>query len=670
MRDTINVLSGLLKQPLMKFFLGGFRDVHKLFLVSVLALVSCCLASRPGHAQPVAKTDADGFLTGIRLLPSDAAGVVHVPDLPKLRDAWQKTTLNSFSEDNVMQPLIEASFGAEGTLWEQVGDKVGLRGKDLIEISTGEVVLAWLPFENDRRQPSAVCVVADIRGKKAATQAILNRIDQDLTKNGGTRRDVLEDGQEVRIYQPKTRPGQLKIEQVVITASDDRIIASNRESVVVEMLQSIARGGRESSLTDNEYFQAVSQQVAKRTTVDDPGTEMHWFVRPLSMGRVIRDVAKVDRGNKVKILNLLENQGFDAVKAVGGTVVVRQGEFDLLHRGYVYAPPVTQQDDRYRLAARVLQFPNGDLQKLPRWIPKSTATATQMNWKMEEAFWALETLVDEAFNDKIFRPTLGGIRDDEEGPQIDIEANVLPNLGDHLMLLTDNTEPVTVDSERLLVAIEVRNEAPIRLAVQKAMEVEPDVSKIDTIPGVDIWKVQRGESDELENEIFDDFDFPEAAEEEEAPLLDTWAIAMVQKSKGSNKPYLIFASHAEYLVEVAERIQSGAGDGLADQPDIKSLLETTQEQGAKQVAIQRIVRLSKSLRTKYELQRRGELKENDSVLSSVVKRLFSPKEDEAIKRPNAAKWPEFDQVKKFFRNASSYVETTEDGWALNSFLLH
>lgn len=666
----MKVTSGLPKQPLMNFFLGGFRDVHKHFLVGILAFASCCLAARAGHAQPGKNAPADGFLTGIRLLPSDAAGVVHVPNLPKLRSAWQKTTLNSFAEDNVMQPLVEASFGAEGTLWSQVGDKVGLRGKDLIEIGAGEVVLAWLPFENDRRQPSAVCVLADIRGKKAATQAILDRIDQDLIKNGATRRDVVEGDQQVHIYQPKTRPGQLKIEQVVITASDDRIVAANRESVVIETLQAIAQGGREASLVDNEYFQAVSKQVAERTDVKEPGTEMHWFIRPLSMGRVIRDVAKVDRGNKVKILNLLENQGFDAVKAVGGTIVVRQGEFDLLHRGYVYAPPVTKQADRYRLAARVLQFPNGDLQQLPGWIPKSTATATQMNWKMEDAFWALETLVDEAFNDKIFRPTIGGIRDDEEGPQIDIEANVLPNLGDHLLLLTDNTDPVTIDSERLLVAIEVRNEAPIRLAVQKAMEVEPDVSKIDTIPGVDIWKVQRGENGEAEDEIFDDFDFPEAAEEEEAPLLDTWAIAMVQKSKGSNKPYLIFASHAEYLVEVAGRIQSGAGDGLADQPDIKLLLETTQKQGANQVAIQRIVRLSKSLRTKYELQRRGELKENDSVLSSVVKRLFSPKEDQDIERPNAAKWPEFDQVKKFFQNASSYVETTEDGWALNAFLLH
>lgn len=666
----MKVRLGLPKQPLMNFFLGGIRDVHKHFLVGILTFASCCLTARSGHAQPGKNAPAGSFLTGIRLLPADAAGVVHVPNLPKLRSAWQKTTLNSLAEDNVMQPLVEASFGAEGTLWSQVGDKMGLRGKDLLEIGAGEVVLAWLPFENDRRQPSAVCVVADIRGKKAATVAVLKRIDQDLKANGATRRDVVEGGQEVRIYQPKTRPGQLKIEQVVITANDDRIIAANRESVVIEMLQSLDQGGRESSLIDNDYFQAVSKHVAKRTSVLDPGTEMHWFVRPLSMGRVIRDVAKVDRGNKVKILNLLENQGFDAVKALGGTVVVRQGEFDLLHRGYVYAPPVTQQADRYRLAARVLQFPNGDLQKLPGWIPKSTATVTQMNWKMEDAFWALETLVDEAFNDKIFRPTIGGIRDDEEGPQIDIEANVLPNLGDHLLLLTDNTEPVTIDSERLLVAIEVRNEAPIRLAVQKAMEVEPDVSKIESIPGVDIWKVQRGEGGEAEDEIFDDFDFPEAAEEEEVPLLDTWAIAMVQKSKGSQKPYLIFASHAEYLVEVAERIQSGAGDGLAVQPEIISLLETTKQLGADKVAIQRIVRLSKSLRTKYELQRRGELRDNDSVLSSVVKRLFSQAEDQDIQRPNAAKWPKFDQVKKFFQNASSYVETTDEGWTLNSFLLH
>lgn len=625
----------------------------------ILFLFGCCLTAT--------SISADTYL---RYLPSNTAGVIRMEDVPTLRKAWQKTTLYSISENKAMQPLLEASFGPQGSLWAEIGDKVGLRGEDLIEIGSGEAVLAWLPFENDRRQPSAMCLIAEIEGEQAAAKAVLERIDIDLKKNGSTRRDVTKNGQEIRIYQPKTRPGQLKIEQVVITSDGKRIIASDRDSVVAEVITAIQSEGRSDSLADDKLFQTVHEKVAARIEIQTEGSQVEWFVRPLAMGRIIRDVAKVDRGNKVKILNLLENQGFDAIKAMGGTVMVSQGEFDLLHRGYIHAPPVTGQPDRFRLAARLLQFPNGDLQKMPGWIPQTTASVTQINWKLEEAFWAIESLVDEAFNDKIFRPTIEGILEDEEGPQIDIQNNVLPNLGDHLLLLTDNTEPVTVDSERLLVAIEVINEDVIRNAVQKAMEVEPDVSLVETVQGVDIWKVQRGgDTGDVNEDFFNDFGVNEVQDEEQQPLLDTWAIAMVGKASGSDKPYLIFASHVDYLIEVAQRIQSGAGNGLKDLPEIQTLLETTQEVGADKIAIQRIVRLQKSLRTKYELQRRGELKENDSVLSAIIRRIANKTEEAEFDRPNAQKWPAYEKVQQYFRNASSFVETTDEGWNLNAFLL-
>ncbi|MCM2373069.1 membrane or secreted protein [Aporhodopirellula aestuarii] len=641
-----------------------FQSNHLHLLFFSLFVVATVLGGRPQNAV------ANGYVSGLRLLPADAAGVAWVANMPVLAASWQETTLHELGEDDLMRPLIEANLGADGALWSNVGDKIGVRPKEFYEIASGEVVVAWLPFENDRRRPSCLCVVADIRGNHQQAISVVDRIDQDLKADGATRTDVEKFGETIRVYQPKTRPGQLKIEQVVIAVTEDRIIASNRDTVVIDMLEAIPNGGLAEPVEEAPLFKAVAEQVSDRIEVKKPGSTFQWYVRPLSMGRILRDVAKVDRGNKVKILNLLENQGFDAIEAMGGTVVVRQDEFDLLHRGYVHAPPVTDLPDRYRLAARVLQFPNGNLQELPGWIPKTTATVTQMNWKMEEAFWALESLVNEAFNDKIFRPTIAGIRDDEEGPQIDIEKNVMPNLGEHLLLLTDNTEPITVDSERLLVAIEVIDQDVIANAIAKAMEVEPDVQLVESVKGVDIWKVQRGEGEIEEEVFFDDFGGEDDMEEKQPPLLDTWAIAMVGKGPGSTTPYLMFSSHVDFLIEVAERIGSGAGDGLNEQDEIKELLKTTKEFGGEKPAIQRIVRLRESLQAKYELRRRGELKDSDSVLASVIRRLFEDDEQEEIERPNANKWPPYSQVKKFFKNASSFVETTDTGWSLNAFLLH
>ncbi|TWT75043.1 membrane or secreted protein [Allorhodopirellula solitaria] len=643
-----------------RVFCGRPAALLALTLNISLALLICCSQ----------RSAADDFITGLRLFPSDAAGVVRVADMPTLCEVWQQTTLHQIGQDDVMGPLLEANFGANGTVWNNAGEKIGVRPQDLLEIASGEVVAAWLPFENDRRRPSCLAIVADIRGNHDEALNVAQRIDRELKADGATRSDVEKHGETVRIYQPKTRPGQLKIEQVVVVVTEDRMLAANRDSVVFDMLSAISTGGLESSVAEATLYQTVFEQVDQRTEVSTPGSTVQWFVRPIAMGRIVREVAKVDRGNKVKILNLLENQGFDAVEAMGGTVVVAEGPYDLLHRGYIHAPAQTDQPDRYRLAARMLQFPNTALRPLPSWIPNTVATATQINWKIEEGFWALETLVDEAFADKIFRPTIAGIRDDEEGPQIDLEQNVLPGLGEQVILLTDNTKPASVDSERMLVAIEVKDEAAIREAVAKAMEVEPDVLLIDAVAGVDIWKVEPADEDMEEDLFFDDFaDFDEP-EEKQPPLLDTWAIAMVEKGPGADTSYLMFASHVDLLVEAAQRIQSGAQDGLADQPDVKSLFEETQAAGADQVAIQRIVRLGESLQTKYELLRRGELQDNDSVLSAIIRRMFRDEEHEELERPNTDMWPPYEEVKEFFRNASSFVETTDSGWNLNSFLLH
>lgn len=624
-------------------------------------------------------------LSALRLLPDSAAGVVRVPDVPTLCDAWESTTIGKLTDDEALQPLLEANFGEAGTVWQHMGDRVGLRPKDLYQIGTGEAVAAWLTSTEARRPSSALCVVAEVEGDQQETREVLDRIDAELKQQEATRTDRTYQGETVRVYRPKVKPGQLLIEQIVICLTDDRIIAADRDSIVNGVLDAIAAGGRADSLADAELRNRVLEdsysrsKLADAESADTDGIRWHgdvveWFAKPLEVGRIIRDLAKIDRGNKVKIIDLLEQQGFDAIQAAGGIVLVGGEKFDLLHRGFVLAPPIPGEPQRYRLAARMLQFPNASHDSLPAWVPADVASFARINWKLEDAFWAAETLVDQALDSRIFRPSIEGIRDDEEGPQIDLEKNVLPNLDDQVVVLTDNTLPVGQNSDRLLLAIRVKDAAAIQNAVRKAMEVEPDVFQIDTVPGVEIWKVQRGEEDEIEAEFFDDLGFDDAVEDQEQPLLNTWAIAVVPAAKQSEAAHLVFASHVELLEEVARRMMgTDQTPGLREQPEIVQQQQAlVDELGAEEVAIERLVRLRLSLRTKYELLRQGELKESDSILATIIRRLVEGDDDglpDEIERPNQAKWPPFSELEEYFRNAVSFVETTDSGWTLNAVLL-
>lgn len=619
------------------------------------------------------------YTSGLKLLPDTAAGVVRVPDLPALCDAWDATTLSGLTDDPKLKPLIEANFGVGGTVWKSISDRVGVRPQDLYEIGTGEVVAAWLSYTNKRR-PSAMVLISDIRGNEAAASKVIEQIDADLKAEGGSRRDIAHRGQTIRVYSPKTKAGQLKIEEVVVCLTAERLIAADFSDLVQEILDAIATGNRADSLSDAPLRNLVTDAAYERLRGDAAeladgwqNTVVEWFAKPLEVGRIVRDVAKVDRGSKVKIVDLLEKQGFDAIQAAGGVVVTGTESFDLLHRGHVHAPPIAGQADRYRLAARMLDFPNSPKSGLPAWIPDDVASVTRLNWNLEKAFWASETLVDEALGSVVFRPSIVGIRDDEVGPQIDIAKNVIPNLDDQLIILTDNTLPATIDSERLLVAIGIKDEQAITTALRKAMEAEPDVSKIETVPGVTIWKVQEGQGDgEDIGEIdFQDLGFEEDPDEEEKRLLNTFALATIPQGKCSDIAYLVFASHVDLLEKIARRIaMAEPPTPLSQSPEFNELVADLEQLGAEQTSIERLLRLRYSLRAKYELLRRGELKDSDSILATLVRRAFEDESiEEDIERPNQAKWPPFAEIEKYFRNAVSYVESTETGWTLNGFLL-
>ena len=592
-----------------------------------------------------------GYIDAIKLLPETTAGVARIPNLPDFCSAWKKTHVGSLMDEPLMKPFIEVQKARAENYFDSIDNKIGLRPQDLYDIASGEVVAAWLSFEKDKRRPYSFCVIADIRGLKAKADKALEQIDEDLIAGGAIRNDVAHLGQTVRVYTTKPKPGQLKIEEIAITADDTRVIAADRQRVVTDVLDAVAGNPAAGSLSEFEEFKnlrkRVDESIADAVKKQNATPALEWFARPFAMGRILREVFEVDRGNQVDILKLLEGQGFDAIKAMGGTAALAGKEIDLLHRGFIVAPPTVPSEQRYKLAARMLQLVDLPLQPVPKWVHPEVGSFNRIHWKLEEAFWASETLINDAFGDDIFRPMIEGIRDDEEGPQIDIAQDVLPNLDNEVILLTDNVLPAAIDAERMLVAIRVKNVAVIKDAIRKAMEVEPDASKMDALPGVEIWRVQRGEAeDDFEKDLFgsDDFGFEEDDVEQAPPLLDHWAIALVEQGPGSNAPYLIFSSHPDFLVQTATRIMQGAKDGLGGLPEMKRVVTTMETLGADQVAFDRLIRLKLTLRVKYELLRQGQLKDSDSVLFKLLRRLDEEEDGIQPDPLNASKLPPINQV--------------------------
>ena len=616
------------------------------------------------------KPGGQKYLPAIELLPKSVAALVRIPNMPRFCTAFEKTHVGRLIEEESMQPFIEAQRARTKNYLESIDNKIGIRFQDLHDIASGEAVISWLPFENDKRRPFAICVIADIRGNQKKALSSIDQIHEDLKAGGWVPSTVEYQGQTVRLYNTKPKPGQLKIEQIAITINEERVIAADRDSVVTDLLDAIAGKPKNEPVSKSAEFKNVLTKSSRsiREPVKSGGGTIaaEWFAKPFQVGRILRTSFDIDRKNQVDVIKLLENQGFDALKAAGGIFAIAGKKYDLIHRGFVLAPKPFQK------AALMLQLENKPLKPIPAWIHADTASFNRLNLNIENAFWASESLINEAFGDEIFHDIIDDIRDDEDGPQIDIAKNVLPNLDNEIILLTDNTVPAEPNSERMLVAIRVKDGAKIKTAIRKAMEVEPDATKLEVLEGTEIWQVKRSEGvNDLDAELFGDLelDFEDEEDEEEAPpLLDHWAIGLIEQGPGSTAPYLIFSSPPEFLVESAKMIQN-AGKGLADEPSTKAVYDSLKELGVAKPAFDRMVRTKLSLRAKYQLLRQGKLRESDSLLATLAKRIL---EDEDGGQPdplNAAKLPPLKQIEEFLPDGGSFIESTDEGWSVTGFLL-
>jgi hypothetical protein len=662
--------------------------------VAVLAAIGGTPSGQSVQAQE------QEYLPALKLIPDTAAGVVRIPNVPELCDAWKTTTLAALVDDPAMQPFIELQRQRSEERAGTLGFNIGVRPRDVLEMASGETVLAWLPFDDPRR-PFALALISDIRGRRAQADQVVAQVDTDLRAAGATLREANHGHERVRIYTLKKTPGQITIDEVAITINDQRVIAADRATLVTALLDAVAGTDTRAKIDQAPDYLGVEQQIAaseqpageqpagEQSAAEQPALgrgRVDWFARPLAMGRIIKEAARIDRGRQVDVLNLLQRQGFDAIAAAGGHLWVGNTEFDLLHKGFVWAPPTPGQQERFRLAARVLPVNNVQAQPVPHWVGQSIASFSRLNWKLSDAFWHTESLINDAFGEEIFRDILDGIRDDQDGPRIDIANNVVPNLGEHLMILTDNQMPADLRSERVLVAIETGDAGAIRTAVRKAMEVEPDATVVPSgMPGVDVYRVLRtNEPSDFEAELFEDLGLDRGQDPDAPPpLLNQWAITVIDRpaaggdggsgaggsAAGGRPGYLIFSSHPELLLETVARFNTGnAQNNFGNLPEIQTVDGHIQSLGGDERVFVRMARTDLTLRAKYSLMREGRLRESDSIMASLFRRIFEP-ENEPHQDLGTNRLPPFEQVEKYFRPSGGFSTATNLGWSLDGFLL-
>jgi hypothetical protein len=603
-----------------------------------------------------------------RLLPATTKGFISTHDVDEVRKKFNETQLGELVADPIMKPFIEDFKQQIGQKLERAGKKLGIKWDDMEGVYGGEVTLALTQPDPKDKMSHATVLIVDITGKHEEVAELLKKINANQTANKAKRSAAKEGAIEITIYTQPVKQGEKSAETSYHFIAGDQLIASDDWKTIQAIVHRLD-GKAQDSLAGVKAFNYTLEQCSKAAS--GSRHQVRWFIEPFGYAEASRAAQGGRKKRGTDLLKILQGQGFTAVQGVGGHIFFATEDVEVLHRTFVYAPPVQRpagdkNADKYNLAMRMLNFPNSnhpDDLEAQNWTLPDVASYLTFNWTMKEAFDHSETLVDAIAGDKgVFKEIWVSLKNDPNGPQIDIYKGLVNHLGTRATLLSDVTIPVNVKSERLMALIEIHDPKTVAATLEKAFKKDPQ-AKERNFRGQTIWEITQDEPLAEETELMIEGtgfvstnEAPkEAAQEEEDTKLPNMAMTVYLD-------HLVVSTHVDFIQELIAN--QGNAKNLGTMDDYQRVRKSLVTLGSKNDSFRFFSRTDESYRATYELLKQGKLPEAETMLARMLNTVLGPKEEGEIRKQeiDGSKLPEFELVKKYLGPGGLFAQSDDNGW--------
>ncbi len=551
------------------------------------------------------------------LFPAETQGMVRVENLPQLLDRWQETQFGNLSQ---VQGMTEFWMEQRQQIRDRLGDagwQINLSPEDIYEICSGQVAVAWIDRSANLRKPYSVGAVIDIAGNEVETEKLMKRVDEELKKKQATSESLSVDGAKVTKYVLPRKAGETTVIESYFVQNAGQLLVADDLDTIKGMLAS-AKSKTVQGLAATQIYQ---DSFSKVNSIEKD-KDVEYFARPIGLAKVIRSISKKAKTRQTDILKALEIQGFDKLLSASGRLKFGGPDFDIFHDGFILARQPLPN------SVQILDFPNSAGTAVPAWVSGTAASISSMAWNAKDAFWKVEGIFDEvAGQTGTFDAVIEGIQDDPLGPQIDIKNDVMPYLTSEIYSASDCVEPITPDSKRSLIAIRITDAGKLSAVLERAMKNEPHATSVE-YKDHKIWKVSHQDDEDIELAVDDGFgDFggnksQDEEEEEDAPLLNNWAITV-------HKDFFMFSSHAEMLQQAIDnQIEAKPVSSLSESPEFtRARLAIDKLSAGESSCAWQVVLNDRAFQMQYELFRQDKLPQSNSMLASIMERLLNPKSE-------------------------------------------
>ncbi|HVA49549.1 MAG TPA: hypothetical protein VNH11_24495 [Pirellulales bacterium] len=611
----------------------------------LLAAVLVSLAGTSALAVPPTDT----------LLPESTKGYLSVPDVDALVERWDQTPLGKLLNDPAMKPFTDDLRRQLKEKWSKSHARLGISIADLQGLATGEVALAVVTPKEGR---ATLVILADVTGKEKEAAATLAKIAANLKAQGARATRQKQHGVDMSVFETAPKDHRDHGFTTVHYIKDGLFVASDNLAIAGDVAGRLDKPQKH-TLAGVEAYRTVIERCGKSDQELSP--DVRWFIDPIGLAEALRTWETARRKGGTDYLKVAKNQGFMAVKGVGGVVHLGLGRYGMLHRTFVYAPPP------YELAMRMAVFPNGGSFAPQDWVARDVANYFSFEVDIVSAFDRFDTLFDEVYGEEgVWKDTLEGIEDDPNGPQINLRNDIVQHLGQRATIIADYELPITPTSQRKLLAIETTNAQALAVAIEKSMSGDDRVRKLE-IEGHDVWEIIP------EDESMPALEIDDAAggskrrstdeDEEERPRQVKLANSAVTVAKG----HLMVASHIDLLREVLAGVAKA--DRLVDDRDYQKVQAEAIKLGSGNDCAQGFARTDEQYRVMYELFKQGRLPEADTFMAHFINFLMGEEKEGVTRKPrlDGSKLPDYKLVQHYLGPGGSFSTSEKEGWFLVGF---
>ncbi|MGE3244609.1 MAG: hypothetical protein AB7I57_26340 [Pirellulales bacterium] len=608
------------------------------------------------------------------LLPAATKGFVSVTNAEEAQDHFESTQFGRMLNDEVMENFRESLDKQLRGKFGDLQNRLGFTYDDLHGVIAGELALAVIDRPG---KDASLAILMDVTGRDAAVKNYLAAVDKRLTAQGGVKEEIKADGATLTTYLIPAKNGKDDPIETIYFQRDNVLVGINGREQAEAMLKRFA-GAPTDNLNSQPAYKATIAKLQAAAGTQQP--EIRLYADPFGLTYALRTLDKGARLREDKDLaKILQEQGFDAIQGVGGYVnMLASDDSEVVYRAAIYAPPVNGKESdplRWNLAMQMLQLPNVAEMTPPSWVPRMCARYATYNIEVLNAFDHFGTLFDAVEGHKdAFKTSMEGIEQDAYGPQVNVRDELVAHLGNRVTLITDYSMPISINSERSLIAIEAKDEAKLADTIRRIMEKEPDVER-RTFGNFVIWErvpeevsIQELTIDAPGLSPVSDDDQPAAPSDggDQERVLPNSAVCVAYGQ-------LMLASDIKYLEYLLQGF--GQRDMLINAGDYKLVSARMEQLAPGPRSGWSFVRTDEAFRPTYELIRQGRMPESESMFGKFLNRMLTTeveKEEGVLRKQklDGSELPSFEAVRRYFGPAGRTLKSDPDGWLLTGTVLH